>query len=196
MIFAAPPCGTSSRAREKAIPGISNPPKPLRSEQHPDGLPFLAHADKLKTEIANLVYEAVANVVKWSDSESIPIVVENPLRSYMWLTSPFKEVEHMLPIQTIFQNCMHGSSRDKWTLLKSSTELPQPLAALRDKKHRRESWQPRTQDGKLCFPAHSEAAYPGLFCQRVAGLLLRDSMAKGALDFSDLQRATRPLFLA
>ena len=118
MVFIAPPCGTSSRARERPIKGVHDAPKQLRSELFPDGLPYLQHEDKRKTEAANLVYEAVANIVAWCSEEAIPVIVENPLRSYMWLTSAFRKVNRMLPEETLFENCVRGSSRDKWTLLK------------------------------------------------------------------------------
>ena len=35
----APNCATFSRAREIPIPGVKNPPKPLRSSEHPRGIP-------------------------------------------------------------------------------------------------------------------------------------------------------------
>ena len=130
---------------------VHDAPKQLRSELFPDGLPFLQHEDKQKTEAANLVYEAVANIVAWCSKEAIPVIVENPLRSYMWLTSAFRKVNHMLPEETIFQNCMHGSSRDKWTLLKGSTTLMAPLALLCDKRHRHESWRPVAKMANLFF---------------------------------------------
>ena len=51
FVFAAPPCGTASRARERPIPGVPNPPAPLRSSEFPDGVGGLAGADKLKTGV-------------------------------------------------------------------------------------------------------------------------------------------------
>ena len=38
MCHWAPNCSTFSRARERPIPGVSNPPRPLRSEEHPEGI--------------------------------------------------------------------------------------------------------------------------------------------------------------
>lgn len=37
-----PNCGTFTRARERPIPGVRNSPLPLRSNDHPEGLPYLA----------------------------------------------------------------------------------------------------------------------------------------------------------
>ena len=35
----APNCVTFSRARGTPIPGVANPPRPLRDEKHPEGIP-------------------------------------------------------------------------------------------------------------------------------------------------------------
>ena len=52
MIWVAPPCGTSSRAREKKLPKLeaagAKVPIPLRSSQQPDQLDGLGGLDKLK----------------------------------------------------------------------------------------------------------------------------------------------------
>ena len=52
----APPCGTSTRAREK--PGG---PPPLRTDQHPDGIPGLAGRDAVRVAKANAVYAFCVN---------------------------------------------------------------------------------------------------------------------------------------
>eukprot|EP00973_Karenia_brevis_P006559 892588-Karenia_brevis.AAC.1 len=55
----APPCGTATRARE--IRRAHGPdPKPLRSVDHPNGLPNLSGDAKAKVDSANLLYEFVA----------------------------------------------------------------------------------------------------------------------------------------
>ena len=51
--FAAPVCGTASRARE--IASVSGPP-PLRSEEEPDGLADLSPSDQLRVQKANALY--------------------------------------------------------------------------------------------------------------------------------------------
>ena len=61
ILHAAPPCGTASRAREKALPqsvlrtGIRRP-MPLRSNSFPEGLPNLRNLDLLKVQLANSIY--------------------------------------------------------------------------------------------------------------------------------------------
>ena len=149
LIFCGPPCGTASRAREKPIPGVKDPPTPLRSTQWPDGLPGLDHANKLKTELANQVYAATASVVQRAGRHAVEVVVENPLRSYIWDTSFFAPAgEHVPEHIVFFQACMHGGGRDKFTMLRASSGMLQPLAVLCDGAHRRLPWQSEAIDGK------------------------------------------------
>ena len=61
-VMLAPPCGTSSRAREIPLPkhcrlrkGMQ--PVPLRSDKWPDGLPHLRGVAKLKVKTANKLYQ-------------------------------------------------------------------------------------------------------------------------------------------
>ena len=61
----APPCGTSSRAREKKLSrrlralGVPEP-KPLRGDDHPLGFPWLEGRDLRRVQLANQCYEFVA----------------------------------------------------------------------------------------------------------------------------------------
>jgi hypothetical protein len=60
-VFLAPPCGTSSAARNIEIPG-ENAPKPLRSLEEPDGLSTLHGVDVLRVSAANVLYAFTAEV--------------------------------------------------------------------------------------------------------------------------------------
>ena len=75
----APSCGTASRAREKA-PG----PPPLRSDEHPDGLPNLKPHDKLRVEAANASYVAMVDLARFLVSRGCSISIENPKNSLFW----------------------------------------------------------------------------------------------------------------
>ena len=46
-----PPCGTATRAREK--PGG---PRPLRSDEHPEGIPSLTPHERRRVDKANIIY--------------------------------------------------------------------------------------------------------------------------------------------
>ena len=66
-VWLAPPCGTASRARDKRVPlrlqrqGVPDP-KPLCSEQHPEGLPGLGPTDLIRVQAANKLYSFSADV--------------------------------------------------------------------------------------------------------------------------------------
>ena len=88
-VFLAPPCGTASRARERPIPAAlrrkgAPEPRPLRSAEHPAGLPGLAGQDLARVQSANLLYELTARVVEHAASRGATFTVENPARSWFW----------------------------------------------------------------------------------------------------------------
>ena len=63
-VFMAPPCGTSSLAREIPIPGDANAPRPLRSLEKPDGLSGLTHTESLRVSQANVLYQFVVDTIE------------------------------------------------------------------------------------------------------------------------------------
>ena len=88
LVVLAPPCGTASRARD--IPAYSNGKRiahPLRSGQHPDGLPSLQGHDLARVTSANSLYAFAAAVAGMCSQHGVPWLIENPARSYMWDTS-------------------------------------------------------------------------------------------------------------
>lgn len=87
MIWVAPPCGTSSRARERKLPKLeatgAKVPIPLRSTLQPDQLDGLGGLDKLKVEKANLIYEAVYKIATRACMHKIFVALENPTNSLL-----------------------------------------------------------------------------------------------------------------
>ena len=81
-VHLAPACGTASKAREKKLTKWARKgfkvPVPLRSAQKPMGVDNLTGLDKLRTELANQVYEATAFLVSFCIKEGILCSVENP----------------------------------------------------------------------------------------------------------------------
>ena len=114
FVHIAPPCGTSSRARERPVSDAAWGPKPLRSVEHPWGLPHLQRRDAYRVQQANILYEQVALFCRFLSHNGVKWSVENPRRSYMWELGPFIE---LLDVATFydFDACMHGGSRDKRT---------------------------------------------------------------------------------
>ena len=129
-VHAAPPCGTATRARDKPVPlklrkrGAPNP-RPLRSLQHPEGLPDLKGINAAKVKSANEIYSATAEFLGYCHKVGIWFTCENPTRSYMWLTRWFTKLRKLSGVEPVdFQACMHGSTRDKWsTWLTNMPEL-------------------------------------------------------------------------
>lgn len=117
-IMVAPPCGTSSRAREIVLFSkgklLKRQPRPLRSTQFPDGLPTLSGLATIKVRLANKLYRFARSLLDLAVSLNIPIIIENPKRSYMWLTSSFRHLPEGRRFQHI-HSCMYGGTRLKRT---------------------------------------------------------------------------------
>ena len=88
-IHFAPACGTASKARERALPGLEKQgykiPQPLRSEQYPLGVPGLSSWDKEKVELANQMYDSTSIIIRFAVARNIQCSIENPTNSLFWL---------------------------------------------------------------------------------------------------------------
>lgn len=159
----APPCGAATRAREKPLSedliaaGVHEP-KPLRSEEFPRGLPGLTGVDAERVLQANLVYERMAQFLLAYHEAGVYWSVENPSRSYLWLTRWFRRLLRQKgAFEVKFHQCMHGGRRDKlsswWTNMK---EL-QSLARMCSKDHKHLPWGGRFQNNRWQFNTAEEA---------------------------------------
>jgi len=100
VVFMSPPCGTATRAREirRRKPdqfGRVIDPKPLRSDEHPDGIPTLGGKALVKVEIANCLYANMVKTALWCDNKGIAWIIENPSNSHMWETKAFKSLRKL-----------------------------------------------------------------------------------------------------
>ena len=193
LVFIAPPCGTASRARGRPIKTSllngKKAPVPLRTDAQPDGKDNLSGNDKVKTELANQLYDAIADIVLLLHQWDVCVVLENPKNSLYWLTSFALRFLSTIGGYTFdFHNCAHGGSRDKLTRFWSNKTWMAPLAILCDKSHQHESWRPRVENGKLVFPTAQEAAYPWLLCQRISSLAISKAVSLGAIEFQTLSQ--------
>ena len=190
----APSCGTASKARERRVQGVANPPRPLRSESYPDGLQGLSEREAERVKEANMSYEAMVELLLILIGFGIAVSVENPLNSLFWLTSFMVRLFDRYPGHfTILQHCMHGGTRDKKSKFwshnprKPEENFLASLGLLCDQSHQHESWKPRWVDGKLFFPTAAEAAYPYVLCQRMASLCLDEAKAREVSPCETLQ---------
>ena len=191
-MWAAPVCGTASRAREvSSVDG----PKPLRSESMPDGLDNLSPGDAQRVAKANAVYAVISDLALLAAERGLIIVLENPRRSLYWRTSYFARIAHLFSF-TAFQACAYGSRRDKWTAL-AYTHVHQAFSAINklcpgascQKQHLPWGHASESPNG---FATATESAYPKPFCDAVADVFRRlcpPSEPSPSLALSQIQAA-------
>ena len=163
-IFLAPPCGTASRARsiplKRKQPGDPDAPRPLRSDRHLNGLPFLLLRDRIKVCQANKLYHLTAKLVKWAVETGCIFCIETPQCSFFWQTSFIQEVIHHMQFTT-FQSCRHGSRRPKRTMLGFNVdefEVINKMCEGVSSSHRHDGWGLNASAKK--FATAMETAYP------------------------------------
>ena len=187
-VFAAPPCGTCSRARSiilrdskgRPLPG----PVPLRSDSYPNGLPFLRPTDRARVSSANRLYDFLSRLVQKLVLRGVPIVIENPRNSIYWLTSFFQIIKHHFSF-TAHQACAYGSKRPKWTALAHThnrfSRINKCCPGVCDS-HVHEEWGFKWNNHHKVFATSEETAYP---MQLAAEIALRSKMScKTIIGFS------------
>ena len=200
FVHMAPPCGTASKARERPLPALAalgvQVPQPLRSLSHPDGVDGLVGSDKVRTELANMLYEAVEELAVLCDSCGILWSIENPWGSYFWSTTAMGRLQNKLQpktklVEVRFQNCCHGGDRDKGTMFWCNHSLFACLEARCDKSHVHKPWTASFASSKLHFATSDEAAYPDVLCARMSSIIFDYVVAQGAQLPEDIsQQAT------
>ncbi|CAK9102393.1 Uncharacterized protein SCF082_LOCUS47864 [Durusdinium trenchii] len=187
---AAPPCGTSSRARDKPLPQEMRHVRapPLRSEAQPLGMSDLTPQDQARVHSANQLYAFTALAVLILSLRNAMVSVENPSRSYFWLVmlhfaesnSCFSAAWHSLQ-DVHFQACAHGGTRATWKCWRSTPGVFDRLRQRCPGGHRHESFKP-SFDKQLnpVFPTQEEAAYPAELCHTHALALVAECSKRGA----------------
>ena len=159
----SPPCGTASRARE-----LPNGPGPLRSFEHPCGLPGLHPVDQAKVASANEIYSRCAYFCIELAKSNIGFSVENPSKSHMWLFPAFGPLL-LLCDMVHLHSCMYGGSRKKSTCFATNMPKLKELALECDGSHPHKKW------GKVPggFATAQEAAFPLRLCESMISLLVQ-----------------------
>ena len=144
----APPCGTSSKAREKPLPEGMDSVKadPLRSGQHPLGLHGLQGTDAKRVASANKLYAATLCLMVILVIRGASVSVENPRNSFFWQIMELFAKQHSWVqciwrslVDNISQACMYGSKHDKWTTRRVTDGLHNDIHKECDGKHAHES---------------------------------------------------------
>ena len=108
-------CGTASRARD--IRRFANDPRPLRSNESPEGLEGLSQRDQERVDLANTLFAFSCRIFFLAASRGLLATMENPSNAYFWMTCWVRELlPKVTTFETNFQVCMFGGSRDKWTI--------------------------------------------------------------------------------
>ncbi|CAE7829729.1 unnamed protein product [Symbiodinium sp. CCMP2592] len=156
MVFAAPPCGTCSAARNYR-PG----PPVLRTTSHPWGVPWASTRDCVKLKAANAIYKHLCAFLEMCDQHSVPWCVENPTNSMFWeLPCLAYPLAHGFFAHC--QACAFGSERDKKTSFLCSSSCISRMALMCPGCKQHASWG---QTSSATFATAEEAAYPPAMCQ-------------------------------
>ena len=119
-IFAAPPCGTCSLARNIKVRNskghVMSGPVPVRSVNFPEGFPNLKGTNLKRVLSANKLYAFLAKVMLIAHERGLILVIENQRSSLFWVTKYFQKIKHLF-FFVAHQACAYGSSRPKWTAL-------------------------------------------------------------------------------
>ena len=183
-VHLGPPCGTSSRARERPLPaklralGLRDP-RPLRSADFPLNLPHIdpASPDGLRLAAANRLYDLVFHVLLWCAEHDCVFTLENPTNSWFWSVLALKVRMHASPKvrrwfsdlhEIIFDACEHGGARPKSTKLLSNRAAFGSLRARCSGRHVHEPWGVSWRAGGWVWSTHLEAQYPVVLAARWA----------------------------
>ena len=107
------PCQSFTRARDHG-PG----PPPLRSNEHPLGLPGLARAGDLRAvQIGNTLMRVSVRVLRACARARIPCSIENPRSSRIWLCPQIESVLRLRCCSSVIVDyCMFGKPWRKSTI--------------------------------------------------------------------------------
>lgn len=178
-VHIAPVCGTSSRARDIQVE--PDDPLPLRSCDFPEGLPDLSENDALRVKFANLLYQYACKVFQFAATRGILVTMENPSRSYFWMTVWVLELIFTLATYVSdSQMCMLGSDRAKWTAVMANFPGILQLNIQCDRNHKHAPWRhTRDANGRLVWATSVESQYPRKFCAALVMIVLQQLQQQG-----------------
>eukprot|EP00435_Cladocopium_sp_Y103_P026213 s4096_g6.t1 len=178
----APPVKKTGEAREIPIPGVLNPPRPLRSEDHPSGIPHEVSvlSNKSKKKLNDDTFMADLSAEKCADAHlgGKYFTLEHPARS---LAQHLASWKRLLGLEGVFvvnyHTCMfEGSRRKKNQMLICNHPAFRCMGQVcsggtycerTGLKHLK--WRPTTANGKVVqFTTGDEREYPQGFCKEYA----------------------------
>lgn len=174
--WAAPPCGTASKARNRPVPahlrqrGVPNPP-PLRSKSQPRGFAHLEGTNRSRVEQANQLYDFTCKCALAAIKRKKVFAIENPATSFLWDIDGFVELGKAEGVGAVtFHNCMFGGTRKKHTQVLHNSNLFSSMARQCDGTHQHEPFGVQRSVGRWVFDTSAEAQYPAGLCRAVAAI--------------------------
>ena len=83
LVWLGTPCSTFSRAR-RGPRTHHGPPPPLRSTEHPWGLPDLTQHELEVVAVSNVLMKFTLQVIRLCIHHKVAVALENPMSSIMW----------------------------------------------------------------------------------------------------------------
>ena len=183
-VHSAPPCGTASRARERPLPnhatGKFPEPKPLRTNNFPEGKPDLECNNLIKVQQANAIYEHTAAFLARCHGAGVKFSIENPTNSIMWLTKWMQPLLAMDKVSGVkFQQCRWGGKRGKWSSWYTNWPQLHDLAGSCPGGHAHLPWGAVFKGKNYSVATAAETEYPRDLCTKIAALLKSEAFEMG-----------------
>ena len=167
-VHAAPPCGTSSRARERP-----NAPPPLRGEQNPWGLEHIPSNEQARLDAANLLYMQLYDFTLFLQERKIHWSIENPANSWLWQLDPYAALVEQSS-KVCLQSCAFGGSRPTWKAFLTSMPQLLCLGLSCPGNHQHAPYgRKRLPDGQMHYATSEEAVYPRGLCHQLVQVISR-----------------------
>ena len=186
----APPCGTSSKAREQPLPEEMQDVKaePLRSITEPLGKSGLQGTDAKRVAAANKLYAVTLCLVVILVIRGTAVSIENPGNSYFWqIMDIFANEDQWVRniwdslVFYIHQSCMYGSRFDKWTSIRATDGLYNDIRKECEGNHTHVSWRPSMKQSKAHFPTTKQSEYPKELCNEMSRCLAKFLVSHGSI---------------
>lgn len=172
FISAAMDCSTKSRAREipRQFADGRPAPKPLRSEQYPEGLPDLPSADAKRVQVDNTACAFVLEEIQQLVLRGGASVRENPGRSLHWHLPQERDMMKQGPWRDKqYSACVFAGARCKSQRLRHNLdEIDQWPPMDCHHSHDPKEWEPKLVGGQRVYPSHEEAEYTAPLCFALA----------------------------
>ena len=191
-VWLGTPCTSWSRARR----WDGNGPGPLRDDhEFLLGLPGLSHKDQLKVSQGNVLMRFTAKVFRICLKYNIPVALENPHTSRLWLTSPIKHLLYHKQTEWGFTDfCQDGMPfRKRTRLLWANVDLRSALRPCQgprgvcSRTHERHQQLVGSRGGQ--FLTLLAQPYPHGLCRRLAVAFEHAVMQRVATRFQSLFEA-------